>query len=100
MNTLGPACDVIYGKSLEEEFRRAFAHTNISVPFGTCPIPAQWIGVKDYLLKDLGDYLPPYVPGNERWKITVRFLKEENVESIICFYLILRDEQKLFDSKW
>lgn len=43
--------------------------------------------------------MPPYVPGNERWKLNVIFTSGELV-SKMTLYAILRDTQKLIDSKW
>lgn len=98
--TLGPLCDIVYEKSLENELRSAFQHTNLTIPYGTCPFPAQTVEVKNYVPSDLGDYLPPYIPGNERWKVTIWISKDEEIISGMTVYSILRDMQKLFESKW
>lgn len=49
---------------------------------------------------DLGNYLPPYLPGNERWKVTLWVSKNDKTIGGITYYAILRDNQKLFDSKF
>lgn len=99
-NTLGNACDVIYEKSLEDEVKTALTKTNSTLVYGTCPIPAQVIQVNDYTPVDAGDLIPAYMPGNERWKLSVWVSKDNEIISGATLYAILRDEQKLFDSKW
>lgn len=75
-------------------------HTNVSVSYGDCPIPPQNINVLDYKINNLGDYLPPYIPGNERWMLEL--ILSNRIGDIIGggrFYAILRDDEKLFNSK-
>lgn len=96
--SVGPFCELLYEQHVEKEVRRWFAHTNISVPYGTCPLPPQFIYTNDWSPKDAGDYIPPYVPGNERWKVTLWLSKNEETISGFTIYGILRDNQKLIES--
>jgi hypothetical protein len=41
-----------------------------------------------------------FFAGNERWKVIVRITKRGKVYAALACYAILRDNQKLFDSKW
>lgn len=37
--TLGPICEVLYEKHLESTAKNFLSKTNVSFPYGTCPIP-------------------------------------------------------------
>ena len=97
---MGPFCDFIYEKSLEDEVKSAIIKSNSTTLYGTCPLPAQVIMVNDYTPMDAGDLIPAYMPGNERWKLDIWVSKDNEKVSGFRLYAILRDEQKLFDSKW
>jgi hypothetical protein len=56
--------------------------------------------INDFAPNGVGDYLPVYVPGNERWRISVWYSKENVVLGGLTVYAIVRDEQKLFESKF
>ena len=80
--------------------RSALASSNSTTAYGTCPIPPQVVRVNDYAFMDEGDFLPPYMPGNERWRVDVWVSKDDVKVTGGRAYMILRDNQKLFDSKW
>lgn len=63
-------------------------------------MPIEHVYIRDFTPDHLGEYLPPYVPGGERWRIDGWFSLNETVIGGIHFYGILRDNQKLFDSKF
>lgn len=98
--TLGRACDLVYESHVEAEVKRFLAHTNLTISYGACPVEPQGINITNYYIDGAGDYLPPYVPGNERWKVNVWVTKNDEIVSGITGYGILRDMQKLIDSKW
>lgn len=98
--TLGGFCDIIYDPSFKDVTQDFWNHINISVPYGSCPLPSQVLYVNDHPLKDLGEYLPPYIPGGERWKVNLWFSKNEKIIGGLTEYAIIRDNQKLFDSKF
>lgn len=58
-----------------------------------------YIGVISFL-ESLGEYIPPYIPGNERWKLTIWIKKDGERVSGMTYYAILRDNQKLIEGKW
>lgn len=57
-----------------------------------------FVKVNDWTPEDIGDYLPPYVPGGERWRADVWLSRNGEVISGVRYYGIIRDNQKLFDS--
>lgn len=97
---LGGLCDRLYDEAFSEVTKNFWGHINSSVPFGTCPLPADYLFLKDWSPSDLGEYLPPYIPGEERWKVNVWYTKNEKVIGGFTTYAIIRDDQKLFDSKF
>jgi hypothetical protein len=100
-HNIGGACDVAYEKHVEPEVRRYWKHyTNISFPYGTCPFTPEFFKVTEYHPKDFGDWLPPYLPGNERWRVTTWLHAGDKTLFGIRVYAIIRDNQKLFDSTW
>lgn len=99
-NNWGPFCDFLYEKSVEKTVKSAFASTNTTMPYGTCPFQRQVIQFNDYAFVDEADFLPPYLPGNERWKLDLFVSKDDVKVTGFRLYAIVRDNQKLFDSKW
>lgn len=98
--TVGPTCDVLYEESLKKTVSYFFSKTNMTITHGVCPIEAQVIEINNWTPDDLGDYLPPYVPGNERWRLDVYLSKNGEVLGGNTYYAILRDAQKLIEGKW
>lgn len=47
--TLGGFCDVIYADHISKDVKNYWAHTNISMPYGTCPFIAQVIEILDWV---------------------------------------------------
>ena len=97
---MGPLCDCTYEKSSEKSVKSALAKSNSTTPYGTCPIPPQVVNVMDYAPVDEGNFLPEYIPGNERWRVDVWLSKDDVKVTGMRIYAIIRDNQKLFDSKW
>ena len=40
---------MVYAPAAEKDVRDFFDHTNISVPYGTCPVPSQVIQITDWV---------------------------------------------------
>ena len=97
---MGHFCDIVYDISFENTARAALAASNSTTPYGTCPVPPQTVYVDEFAPGDAGDAIPPYMPGNERWKLDIWVLKDNEKLSGLRVYAILRDELKLFNSKW
>lgn len=60
---IGKICDMGRDPSLKDQIMKFKAETNVSWEYGTCPIYKQTICVNNWTPDDLGDYLPPYIPG-------------------------------------
>lgn len=88
-------CDILYLEQNRVFFENYQAHTKQPVAWKTCPYPAGTNEVKNFLVEDNGNYLPPYVPGGEKWKIEMRFLKNGIVLGGYNMYGILRNLNSL-----
>jgi hypothetical protein len=95
---LGKFCELIWEPHLKDASLKVLSYTNISVNYGDCPIKPGNYAFLDYAPDDIGEYLPPYIPGNERWKLKIYF--EENGQRTGGFdvYAILRNTQSMFGS--
>lgn len=49
----------------------------------------------NFHLDNVDDLLPPYMPGGEKWKIEVRFFKDNEMLGGYNFFLIIRSEKSL-----
>lgn len=96
--TIGGWCSSVYEPHIEKDFRSYMEHTNLTIKYGDCPFPAEYINIKDWTPEGVGDYLPPYLPGNERWKIILWFTKKGVSLGGVTFFVIIRDDEKLFES--
>ena len=70
---LGPACSAMWDPFTEHDVRLALKLSNFSYPYGTCPMQPGTYSIRNYTPDGKTDYLPPYIPGNERWKIRVYY---------------------------
>jgi len=94
---LGKFCEALYQKDFAQtNFADFHAHCKLKVPFETCPYPKGKNEVTNFMVADIGNVLPPYVPGGEKWKIEVRFYKtNDELLGGYNVYAILRSEQSL-----
>jgi hypothetical protein len=88
-------CDTFYMDPHENFYEEYQEHTKNPVPWKTCPYPAGPNEVTNFLFEDNGNLLPPYIPGNEKWKIEVRILREGKVLGGYNIYAILRNVNTL-----
>lgn len=91
----GKFCDALYVDAAKEVFEDMHSHFDTSVPWKACPYPKGPNEIHNYLLKDVSDLLPAYVPGGEKWQVQVRFHKDDEVLGGYNFYLMLRSEESL-----
>lgn len=96
--TIGGFCESAYEPHLEKDIRKYMAHTNLTIKYGDCPFPVGYFEIKDWTPDGVGDYLPPYLPGNERWKVILWISKDDVQLGGIAFYVIIRNDEKLFES--
>jgi hypothetical protein len=95
---VGKFCDSVYEPHLKEDTEKFFQRSNISITFGECPISPRAFTFNDFAPEGIGEFLPQYVPGNERWKL--RIFLEENGKRTGSFdiYALLRNQQSMFSS--
>jgi hypothetical protein len=96
--TIGGFCQAAYEPHIEKDMRSYMESSNISIKYGTCPFPPGRINIMDWTPEGVGDYLPPYLPGNERWKVILWISKDDKRLGGIIFYVIIRNNEKLFES--
>lgn len=88
-------CAMVYQDPHKDFFENYQSHTTNPVAWNTCPFPAGSNEVINYLVEDTGNFLPPYVPGGEKWKLEVRFLRADEVLGGYNIFGILRNNQTL-----
>lgn len=76
-----------------EDFQKFHAHP---IAWKTCPFPAGPNEIKKYLIKDY-EFMPAYIPGNEKWKIEIRALKDGEVLGGFNIYALLRNQASLMN---
>jgi hypothetical protein len=97
--TFNKVCASLYLEPQKEYFENYQAHTSNPVPWKTCPYPAGSNEVKNFFIEDFDNFLPPYIPGNEKWKIEVRFLRDEVALGGYNLYGLIRSEKSLLAGK-
>lgn len=63
----------------------------------TCPYPTGPNEIRNFLIKDYGNFLPPYIPGGEKWRIDVRVLKDDEILGGYNLYATLRTQKSLMN---
>jgi hypothetical protein len=93
--------DDICTKGYNETFRPYFddfqAVSTPKVTWKTCPYPKGDYDLKNYMIEDHGNLLPPYLPGNERWQIQLRYFKGDKPYGGANVYATLRSEKSLLE---
>ena len=87
-------CASVYDDMTEKQFAKFYAASTLKVPFGTCPFPAGESEITNLMVDDDG-ILPPYIPGGEKWRADVRFLKKTKILGGFNVYALIRNEQSL-----
>ena len=87
-------CLSLYQDSFEKPYKQYYDAITVKVPFGTCPYPAGINEINNMMIEEDG-FLPKYVPGGEKWRIDVRFLKKGEVLGGYNVYALLRSEESL-----
>jgi hypothetical protein len=91
-------CTTYYIDIYKAYFEDYQAHTTNPVPWKTCPYPAGSNEVKNFFVEDDGLLLPPYIPGSEKWKAEIRFLRDEIILGGFNIYGIIRSEESILNS--
>jgi hypothetical protein len=88
-------CTIGYNDTYRDNFEFFQSHQKIEVPWKTCPYPTGPNELKNYLAKDYAEFLPEYMPGSEKWKISLQFLENEEAVGGFNIYAILRNQKSL-----
>lgn len=88
-------CSAMYLDAFQLPFENYQAHNKNPVAWKTCPFPAGSNEVFNYLAIDTESLLPPYIPGGEKWKVEMRFLRNGTDLGGYNIYMILRNEKSL-----
>ena len=95
---LGKACEWVYGSPFEQLFVDAHNCGDVKVPWNTCPYPKGPNTVHNYAIDDsFTSYLPPYMPGGEKWKVQILFLHDDVLLGGFSIYSTLRSEKSLLE---
>lgn len=97
----GQPCEYAWSKIIENERNRFLKHLDVldvKVVENMCPFPPHTAIVKDYSPNGLNEFLPEYIPGNERWKIQGIIKKNGEVVGGYILYLLLRNERSMFNN--
>lgn len=92
---LGPFCDVWYQEKFKRIFEEIHEHVTNRPAWKTCPYPRGKYRINNYLFADKDNFLPPYIPGNEKWKISMRFSRGSEVLGGYNIFGMLRNEQSM-----
>lgn len=93
--SLGELCTNLYNESFREGFEQFQKHQKYPVTWLTCPYPSGPNEIYDFMIDDYAKYLPPYIPGSEKWRIEVRFEKDNVTIGGANAYGILRNNRSL-----
>jgi hypothetical protein len=97
--TVYTICDSLYVDIHKDYFEKYQAHLSNPVAWKTCPYPAGSSEVNNLVADDFGNLLPPYIPGGEKWKFEVRFIRDGVALGGYNLYGIIRTEKSLLEGK-
>jgi hypothetical protein len=96
--TLNHFCSTYYIDLYKPYFEDYQSHTTHPVAWKTCPYPAGSNEVRNFMVEDDGKLLPPYIPGNEKWKAEIRFLRNGTALGGFNIYASIRSEESILNS--
>lgn len=88
-------CESLYNDSIRsywDDFQASQLHP---VPWKTCPYPTGRNEITNFLISDYADFLPPYVPGSEKWRVDVYYTKNGEIYGGFRLFLIFRNHNSL-----
>ena len=91
---LNQFCTTLYIDAFKEAHSVFYEASSLQVPFYTCPFPAGENEITNLMIDEKG-MLPPYIPGGEKWRIDVRFLKNAEVLGGYNVYGLIRSDESL-----
>ena len=87
-------CTTLYTEQFERSYALFYEASSVKTPFGTCPFPAGINEITDLMFIDNG-MIPPYIPGSEKWRGDIRFIKKGEVLGGYNLYVMLRSKNSL-----
>ena len=91
---LNKFCTTLYTDSFKKVFDDYYEASLVKTPFGTCPFPVMQNEVTNFYISEDG-MLPQYIPGGEKWKIHMRFIKDSDVLGGYNIYMLIRNEKTM-----
>jgi hypothetical protein len=88
-------CETLYNETFKSSFEEFQSYQKTTIPWKTCPYPAGPNEIINFMVNDYAEYLPPYMPGSEKWKVEVRFYDGEEMMGGYNFYCLLRNMKTL-----
>jgi hypothetical protein len=95
---IGSLCDLLWEDHIKSEAMNFLNNTESIIKYGDCPIEPQTIKFINYLPQSIGEHLPNFLPGNERWKLKVYYNLNDTRVYEFDSYVLIRDEKSIFDS--
>lgn len=93
-------CKELYNETYQEYFENFQKHQLHPVAWETCPYPKGPNAVKNYVLDDFGKFLPPMLPGSDKWKFEARWLNAaEEIIGGYNAYVIVRNQESILRGK-
>lgn len=86
-------CESLYNDVMAEHHKDFLRHITNPWKFGDCPIPTGQYDLVNFVVEDT--FIPPYMPGHERWLVEMKVYEGEELMGGYMVYLILRNEQSL-----
>lgn len=94
---VGKYCEAMYKDQFEEVFNYVQGHFKKVISWKTCPYPKGVNEVINLNIDDQQHYLPPYIPGSEKWQIQLRVYKDEVELGGYNVFAIVRTEKSLIN---
>lgn len=95
---LNKFCKSLYVEAYKSEYEKFKDASSAKVSFGTCPYPIVNNTVTHFLVSDSG-LLPAYIPGREKWRIDIRFLKNNEVLGGYNVYALFKTQQSVLQGR-
>lgn len=94
---IGRYCEAMYKEHFESIFNHVQSHFKKVIPWKTCLYPKGKNEITNLYLEGQQEYLPPYIPGSEKWKIQLRAYKDDIELGGYNVYAIVRNENSLMN---
>ena len=86
-------CEGLYTEMMKDHMEALFSNLVKPIKWKTCPIPAGPNEFMNFFVED--NFLPPYIPGGEKWLFEVRINEGDECIGGYRIYTIIRNEKTL-----